>query len=118
MMLLRQLVLHLSSEPNPTHAPVCILSLLLAQFEMKSVVSKQQKTIPVFLCGRCPVPAPAGSAVDLWQPGKADSIIPARRRTDQQVRVVSEEDSSSQEDLYIYVLIIIDFNNILNYIHD
>ena len=41
-MLLRQLVLHLASKPNPTHAPVCILSLLLAQFEMKSVVSKQQ----------------------------------------------------------------------------
>ena len=42
-------------------------------------MSKQQKTIPVFLCGRCPVPAPAGSAVDLWQPGKADSHHPSQK---------------------------------------
>ena len=100
---MRQLVLLLASVPNPTHAPVCSSSLLLAESETKPVVSKQQKTIPVFLCGRCPVPAPAGSAVDLWQPGKADSIIPARRWTDQQVRIVSVEDSSSQEDLYIFM---------------
>ena len=82
-------------------------------------MSKQQKTIPVFLCGRCPVPAPAGSAVDLWQPGKADSHHPSQKE-DRSAGSVREcgGDSSSQEDLYIYVLIIIDFNNILNYIHD
>ena len=100
---MRQLVLLLASVPNPTHAPVCSSSLLLAESETKPVVSKQQKTIPVFLCGRCPVPAPAGSAVDLWQPGKADSIIPARRWTDQQVRIVSVEDSLPPRRIYIYL---------------
>ena len=86
-------------------------------------MSKQQKIIPVFLCGRCPVPAPAGSAVDLWQPGKADSKTPHHpsQKVDRSAGSVREcrGDSSSQEDLYyIYVLIIIDFNNILNYIQD
>ena len=115
-MLLRQLVLHLASEPNPTHAPVCILSLLLDQFEMMSVVSKQQNTIPVFLCGRCPVPAPARSAVDLWQPGKTPHH--PSRKVDRPARFVSAEEdspplpggfSSSQEDLYI-IFVSLDFN--------
>ena len=105
VMLLRQLVLHLASLPNPTHAPVWSFSLLLAKAERRSVVSKQQKTIPVFLCGRCPVPAPAGSAVDLWQPGKTDSHHPSTsRRTDQLGSWVWRKRwiSSSQEDLLLY----------------
>ena len=113
---MRQLVLHLASEPNPTHAPVCILSLLLAQFEMKPVVSKQQKTIPVFLCGRCPVPAPAGSAVDLWQPGKTDSKTPRHpsRKVDRPARFVSaEEDSPPPPGGFIYYICVFRFQLIL-----
>ena len=104
---MRQLVLLLAAVPNPTHAPVCSSSLLLAESETKPVVSKQQKTIPVFLCGRCPVPAPAGSAVDLWQPGKTDSHHPASRRTEQHGKFLV------CGGLYIYVSIFIDFNMIL-----
>ena len=121
-MLLRQLVLHLASEPNPTHAPVCILSLLLDQFEMMSVVSKQQKTIPVFLCGRCPVPAPAGSAVDLWQPGKTDSSSsqPEGGQISRFVSVRKRIFFLQGGFLYscAHPCTIIDFNDILNKIHD
>ena len=83
-------------------------------------MSKQQKTIPVFLCGRCPVPAPAGSAVDLWQPGKTDSKTPHHpsRKVDRPARFVSAEEdspplpggfSSSQEELCI-IFVSLDFN--------
>ena len=58
------------TKPEPC-LPVCNSSALLAESESKPVVSKHQD--PLFLCGLCPVPAPAGSAVDLWQPGKTDS---------------------------------------------
>ena len=83
-------------------------------------MSKQQKTIPVFLCGRCPIPAPARSAVDLWQPGKTDSKTPHHpsQKVDRPARFVSAEEdspplpggfSSSQEDLYI-IFVSLDFN--------
>ena len=64
------------TKPEPC-LPVCSSSALLAESETKPVVSKHQD--PLFLCGLCPVPAPAGSAVDLWQPGKTDSHHPSQQ---------------------------------------
>ena len=114
---MRQLVLLLASEPNPTHAPVCSSPLLLAESETQSVVSNSKKTLLLFLCGRCPVPAPAGSAVDLWQPGKTDSKTPHHpsRKVDRPARFVraEEEDSgfsSSPRRIYIFTFVSLDFN--------
>ena len=92
------------TKPEPC-LPVCSSSALLAESETKPVVSKHQD--PLFLCGLCPVPAPAGSAVDLWQPGKTDSHHPASRRTEQHGKFLV------CGGLYIYVSIFIDFNVIL-----
>ena len=72
-------------------------------------MSKQQKTIPVFLCGRCPVPAPAGSAVDLWQPGKTDSKHHLSQPEDRATWQVS----SVERRIIFNVSIFIDFNMIL-----